>query len=146
MKIQTITIYTIIYICLFTHLACGMDLMPPKEYRTTVENGTKALIVIEALILKDGRYHIKIKPTLNPSIKIKAHVAAKDVTSQEKQYTETQFLPFFLDQSPQEITIKPHVPGRYTVSIPQNTRFKIIESKATMEVDASLMAFNINSK
>ncbi len=144
MKLQII--HTIITLFCITHFAYGMDTKTPKEYSSTIANADKALIVIQALILKEGRYHIKIKPTLNPNVKIKALVAAKDVESQEKQYTESQFLPFFLDQTPQEITIKPHVPGVYTVRVPQNTRFKTLESKATIEVDPSLAAFNTTDK
>lgn len=144
MKLQII--HTIIAMLCITHFACGMDLKPPKEYSATIANADKALVVIQALLLKDGRYHIKIKPTLNPNIKVKAEVAAKDVESEEKQYTESQFLPFFLDQTPQEITIKPHVPGVYTVRVPQNTQFKTLESKATVEVNPSLVAFDTTDK
>ena len=141
-------ITTFMHITLLTSITSAMDLTPPKEYTATIEDAAKALIIIQAICLDGRKHHLKIKPSPSNKLQITASVAAKDVELQEKQYTETPFLPFFVDQNSEsrEVSIKPYTPGFYSILIPQNTTFTASIPQGTVDVDDSLKAFDLTKK
>lgn len=129
---------------LLTNMVSAMDEAPQKKYTATLKDVAKALIVIEMITL-DGKYnHLKIKVSPSAQVLIQALVAAKDVEQQEKQYTEVPFAPFFVDQTPEKVIIKPHVPGTFTVHLPANSPFTMSNPQGTTTIDPELALFNVS--
>ncbi len=117
--------HTLSSIFLYSNLASAMDtITPPKEYKVTLSDVAKARIIIEAITRAGGLCHVTVKASHTGNLEIEAMVAAKDVELQEKQFTETQFLPLLIDQTPETITLKPFIPGLYTLFVPAEAHYE----------------------
>ncbi|MGE0009255.1 MAG: hypothetical protein AB7F19_01830 [Candidatus Babeliales bacterium] len=109
-----------------------------KNYSATIENPGTALIVIHALHTSQEKAYIKVQTWPHDTIEIHAEVNTADIELQERYYAEVIFYPWLQDQTQETITIRPTVPGNYTIYVPKGSLLQTLKGPAIFEISAAL--------
>lgn len=115
-----------------------------QEYSHTLKDLVTKLVAINVITVQDKPTNVEVLESASPNGLVVALVARKDVEQQERQFTESEFTPFYINQTPECIEIRPHVAGTYTVHLPGKTPFSVSNAQGTINVHPAVAPFQMH--